>query len=104
MISTHFNALFKELKLYPAEIEVTYHSDFNMIVVETKTTVVKNLFISRKSKYLKASNNYFDLVPGHPVKVTFLGDDRLETFKDDLVFRSYRDVYETENKMKVRST
>ena len=77
MSSTHFNAKFSELKLYPAEIEVQYHPDFNTMVISTKTTVVKNLYISRKSKYLKATNNYFDLVPGHPVKVTTLGDEKL---------------------------
>ena len=73
MSSTHFNANFKDLTLYPTEIQVSYHNDFNTLIIETKTTVVKNLFISRKSKYLKTSNNYFDLVPGHPVKVTILG-------------------------------
>lgn len=77
MSSTHFNAKFNKLKLYPSEIHVQYHLDFNTIVIESKTTVVKNLFISRKSKYLKATNNYFDLVPGHPVKVTILGDEKL---------------------------
>ena len=29
--------------------------------------------VRRQSKYLKVSNNYFDLVPNHPVKVTVLG-------------------------------
>ena len=64
------------------------------MIISTKTTVVKNLYISRKSKYLKTTDNYFDLVPGHPVKVTILGDEKLENIKDDLVFRSYREVYE----------
>ena len=93
MVSTHFNSNFKDLNLYPVEIEVIYHDDYNTLVVETKSTIVKNLFISRKFKYLKTTNNYFDLVPGHPVKVTILGDEKLADIKDDLVFRSYRDVY-----------
>lgn len=101
MSSTHFNAKFKDLTLYPAEIEVQYHDEFNIIVVETKTTVVKNLFISRKSKYLRTSDNYFDLVPGHPVKVTVLGSEGLSAIKHDLVFRSYRDVYLEDSKVKV---
>ena len=71
MVSTHFNAKFKDLILYPAEIEVQFHPEFNMLIVETKKTIVKNLFISAKSKYIRTSNNYFDLVPGHPVKVQF---------------------------------
>ena len=101
MVSTHFNANFKDFSLYPTEIQVTYHNDFNTIIVETKSIIVKNLFISRKSKYLKATNNYFDLVPGHPVKVTILGDDKLADIKDDLVFRSYRDVYIQDSQVKV---
>lgn len=64
------------------------------MVISTKKTIVKNLYISRKSKYLKTTDNYFDLVPGHPVKVTILGNEKLENIKDDLVFRSYREVYE----------
>jgi hypothetical protein len=64
------------------------------MTIETKSTVAKNVYISRKSKYLKLSNNYFDLVPGRPVKVIVLGDDQLASIKDDLVFRSYRDTYE----------
>jgi beta-mannosidase len=102
MSSTHFQAKFKELKLLPAEIEVEYHPDFNLITIETKASVVKNLFISRKSKYLKLSDNYFDLVPGHPVKVTVLGPDSLAAIKDDLVFRSYREVYEAGSSVTVR--
>lgn len=101
MISTHFNSKFKDLTLYPAEIEVQYHPDFNTIVLETKTTVVKNLFISRKSKYLRTSDNYFDLVPGHPVKVVVYGSEGLEAIKSDLLFRSYRDVYTEESNSKV---
>lgn len=101
MVSTHFNSKFKDLTLYPVEIEVEYHPDFNTIVVETKTTVVKNLFISRKSKYLRTSNNYFDLVPGHPVKVIVYASEGLEAIKSDLVFRSYRDVYLDDKNTKV---
>ena len=101
MTSTHFNTYFKNMLLYPAEIYVEYHPDFNTMIIETKTTVVKDLFISRKSKYLKTTNNYFDLVPGHPVKVTILGDENLANIKEDLVFRSYRDVYEREGQVKV---
>lgn len=101
MRSTHFNSKFKDLTLYPVEIEVEYHPDFNTIILETKTTVVKNLFISRKSKYLRTSDNYFDLVPGHPVKVTIQGSDNLEDIKNDLVFRSYRDVYLSDSAVKI---
>lgn len=63
--------------------------------------MVKNLFISRKSKYLRTSDNYFDLVPGHPVKVVVYGSEELEAIKNDLVFRSYRDVYVNDSNSKV---
>lgn len=33
MTSTHFNSKFKKLKLYPVEIDVQYHPDFNTIIV-----------------------------------------------------------------------
>ena len=102
MTSTHFNSKFNKLKLYPVEIDVQVHSDFNTIVVETKSTIVKNLYISRKSKYLKTTNNYFDLVPGHPVKVTFLGEEKLADIKDDLLFRSYRDSYTIDSSVKTK--
>ncbi|MCB0368207.1 MAG: hypothetical protein KDD45_01900 [Bdellovibrionales bacterium] len=50
---------------------------------------------------MKTNNNYFDLVPGHPVKVTILGTDKLQDIKDDLVFRSYRDVYLEDGSAKI---
>ena len=71
------------------------------MTIQTKTTIVKNLFISRSSKYLKTSDNYFDLVPGHPVKVTTLDKDSLADFKNELVFRSYREVYINDSKVNV---
>jgi len=63
------------------------------MTIETKSSVVKNLFISHKEKYLKASNNYFDLLPGHPVKVIVENKEGLASLKSGLVFRSYREVY-----------
>jgi len=42
-------------------------------------------------------------VPGHPVKVTILGNDKLADIKDDLVFRSYRDVYTADSLVNVLS-
>lgn len=104
MTSTHFNSRFKELTLYPAEIEIQFHPEFNVMVLETKKTVVKNLFISGKSKYIRTSNNYFDLVPGHPVKVLLEDGIKLSDVKDDLVFRSYREVYLEDSKLVVKDT
>lgn len=39
------------------------------MTISTEGSVVKNLFISHKNTYLRLTDNYFDLVPGHPVKV-----------------------------------
>jgi hypothetical protein len=93
MSSTFFNSKFKDLKLYPASIEVEYNLDFNEITIETKTTVIKNLYISHREKYLKTNNNYFDLIPGHPIKVIIKNKEGLSALKGGLVFRSYREVY-----------
>jgi hypothetical protein len=40
-------------------------------------------------------------VPGHPVKVVVYGSEELEAIKNDLVFRSYRDVYVNDSNSKV---
>ncbi len=93
MTSTFFNVNFKKLNLHPASIEVSYDDDFNVITIEATTAVVKNLYISHKDKYLKTSDNYFDLMPGHPVKVTVENKEGLAALKKGLLFRSYREVY-----------
>jgi hypothetical protein len=55
--------------------------------------VLKNLFISNKKEYLKTSDNYFDLIPGHKVKVQVLNETPFESLVDTMVFRSYYQVY-----------
>jgi hypothetical protein len=90
MGSTHFNVRFKDLNLVQAEITVEYHPDFNEFTVSSNGAVVKNLFISHSKTYLKLSNNYFDLLPGHPVKVVVQSPQGLAKLQDGLVFRSYR--------------
>jgi beta-mannosidase len=101
MSSTHFNARFKDLNLPQAEISLEYNVDFNEITIESTGPVVKNLFISHSSTYLRTSNNYFDLVPGHPVKVLILHPDGLAKLKAGLLFRSYREVFTKESGVKV---
>ena len=63
---------------------------------------MKNLFISHESTYVKFSDNYFDLVPGHPVKVVLLHKDGLAKLKDGLRFRSYREVYEQGSSVRIK--
>jgi hypothetical protein len=60
------------------------------MTIKSAGPVVKNLFISHATTYLRTSNNYFDLVPGHPVKVIVLHPDGLAKLKNGLKFRSYR--------------
>lgn len=93
MSSTSFNARFKDLNLSPAEISVEFNDQFNEMTIKSAGPVVKNLFISHSSTYLRTSNNYFDLVPGHPVKVVIQHPDGLAKLKNGLKFRSYREVY-----------
>lgn len=101
MSSTTFNGRFKDLNLPQAEITVEYHPQFNEMTIETTGAIVKNLFISHSSTYLRTSNNYFDLVPGHPVKVIVHHPDGLEKLKSGLVFRSYREVYTQNSNVRV---
>jgi hypothetical protein len=103
MSSTHFNGRFKDLNLVQAEITVEYHPDFNEFTVTANGPVVKNLFISHSQTYLRLSNNYFDLLPGHPVKVVVQHSDGLTKLKDGLIFRSYREVYTQDSNVIVRS-
>ena len=102
MTSTHFNAYFKDLNLPEAQISVEYHPEFNEITIESTGPVVKNLFISHSDTYVKFSDNYFDLVPGHPVKVVLLNKDGLARLKDGLRFRSYREVYESGSSVRIQ--
>lgn len=93
MSSTAFNVRFKDLNLSPAEIIVEFNEEFNEMTIKSAGPVVKNLFISHATTYLRTSNNYFDLVPDHPVKVIVLHPDGLAKLKSGLKFRSYREVY-----------
>jgi hypothetical protein len=63
------------------------------MTIKSAGPIVKNLFISYANTYIRTSNNYFDLVPGHPVKVVVLHPDGLAKLKTGLKFRSYREVY-----------
>ena len=101
MVSTHFNVDFKDLQLPEAQISVEYHPEFNEMTIESTGPVVKNLFISHENTYLKVSENYFDLVPGHPVKVVVLNKDGLSKLQDGIKFRSYREVYEAGSSVRV---
>ena len=103
MSSTHFNVKFKELNLPQADITVEYHPDFNEFTVSTNGPVVKNLFISHTTTYLRVSNNYFDLLPNHPVKVVVHHADGLNKLKDGLLFHSYREVYTPGSNVIVRN-
>ncbi len=44
------------------------NEDKNEITFSTDK-LVKNLFIDHQDQYLSLSDNYFDLVPGHPLTV-----------------------------------
>ncbi len=101
MSSTYFNTRFKNMKIYPAAVEVEYNDQFNEITVQAKSAVVKNLYISHKDTYLKLTNNYFDLLPGHPIKVVVRNKEGLAALRGGLVFRSYREVYTPGSKVEV---
>ena len=71
MESTFFYHSFKDLKLPKAKLYVKYDEEFNIITVKTDT-FIKNLFISNTERYIKLSDNYFDLIANREVKVQVL--------------------------------
>jgi hypothetical protein len=82
---------FKALKLEKAKLNVKYNINNNTITVNTNK-FLKNLFIDLKDgKYVKLSDNYFDLMPDQNVQITVEGD--LKILKDDLQFKSYRESH-----------
>jgi L-rhamnose isomerase len=102
MSSTHFNVKFKELSLPQASITLEFHSDINEMTVSTNGPVIKNLYISHAKTYLRTSNNYFDLLPGHPVKMVVYHPDGLRKLKEGLKFVSYREVYTKDSSVIVK--
>ena len=73
MSSTHFFKKFNELALSNGELTVEYHPEYKEITLSS-TKLLKNVFISNTKEYLKTTDNYFDLVPGHKVKVQVLNE------------------------------
>lgn len=78
MSSTTFMTHFKSLNLRPVTINVQFNTQFNVITFEAEGGIAKNVYISHKRKYLKVSNNYFDLIPGRPVKTIVLNPEGLK--------------------------
>ncbi len=64
----------------------------NEIEISTKK-VVKNLQIFSHKKSFKLSDNYFDLVPNHPIKVKVLGGTLLSDISKFIKFRSYCQIF-----------
>lgn len=98
MSSTDFLVRFKDLNLPNAELVVEYHEEFDEITVSS-SQFIKNLHIYNTHQYLKLSNNYFDLIPGIPVKV-LLKEGKLSALRKTMKFRGYQQVY-TNQDMKI---
>lgn len=95
MSSTHFFKKFNELNLSNGEITVEYFPDYKEIILSS-TKLLKNVYISNTKEYLKTSDNYFDLVPGHKVKVQVMNNTPFKELMDTMVYRSYFQVYNKE--------
>ena len=91
---TSYLVPFKSLKLEDGELSVRYISARNEIEFDG-STVIKSLFISHDKLDLKLSDNYFDVLPNRPFRVKILGDHRLSEIKDGMVYKSYRQVYQS---------
>lgn len=99
MRNTHHLVYHKELVLSKATPVVKYDLESNTISIRSEV-FIKNLFIDLAGgKYIKLSDNYFDVVPGYPVTVKIDGD--LKEIKGSLTFKSYRESY-TGEKMDIQ--
>jgi hypothetical protein len=91
MRNTHHVVYHKELELAKAKLTVKYDLANNTISLRSDV-FVKNLLIDLTGgKYLKLSDNYFDIVPGFPVIVKVEGN--LSELKGSLQYKSYRESY-----------
>jgi hypothetical protein len=84
------------LSLTNGELNVEYFPEYKEIILSS-TKLLKNVFISNKKEYLKTSDNYVDVVPGHKVKVQILNSTHFKDLVDSMVFRSYFQVYKAED-------
>ena len=96
MSSTHFLKKFNQLNLTNGELNVEYFPEYKEIILSS-TKLLKNVFISNKKEYLKTSDNYMDVIPGHKVKVQILNSTPFKDLVDSMVFRSYFQVYNAED-------
>jgi beta-mannosidase len=94
MRNTYYLGTYKDLKLKKAILKVKFNTGRNELVLSSDV-LVKNIFIGLKEgKYLKVSDNYFDIIPGEEYSVTT--ETSLESIKDNLQFVSYRESYTNE--------
>ena len=101
MYSTKYLRNFKDLLLETdAVLNVRYDMAENTMFLSSNK-VVKNLFISSTKEYLKLSDNYFDVVPGHEVEVKVKTLGGLRKFRDSLRFLSYVQIH-SKDKLDVR--
>lgn len=68
---TTFLRPLKDLALESTTLNVKYLYEDSQIVF-TSVSLIKSLYISCSKQYLKFSDNYFDVVPGHAKKVKIL--------------------------------
>lgn len=94
MRNTYYLGTYKDLELKKAILKVKFNTGRNELVLSSDI-LVKNIFIGLKEgKYLKVSDNYFDIIPGEEYSVTT--ETSLESIKDNLQFVSYRESYTNE--------
>ena len=93
-ILTTFFKPFKELMLEPAELTVHFLYGTDEIIFSSNY-VIKNLYISHKNYFLKYSDNYFDVIPNHKVKVLLKNPEKsLQELKSGFVFKSFREIFD----------
>lgn len=91
MRNTHHVVYYKELELQKAKLKVKYDTSADSLTISSDVFVKSLLIDLNGGKYVKLSDNYFDVVPGHPVTVKL--ESSLDKLKSELRFMSYRESY-----------
>ncbi len=81
-----------DLPFVNIKTKITKLSDgYNITLFSNQSA--KNLYLSIDDFDRFFSDNYFDLLPGHPVQVKFSCDKKVDDFQDKLKIMTIRDIY-----------
>ncbi|HEX8547282.1 MAG TPA: glycoside hydrolase family 2 protein [Cytophagaceae bacterium] len=84
----------KDLNLLKPTIQQTITKSDKGYEIELSSNVLaKNVSLSSEGTEGFFSNNYMDIIPGSPVKITYTGEGNLSSIEKDLKVMSLKDTY-----------